>query len=190
MEDGYQRFFSTLAEAIVFATLLVSFGKYCSDYYLFIFLGIIAFVIASYESYKYIIKRRENEKLSKIIRNYSHPTFRTGNNRRNEVKFEQGKDGKHNNNERKRSFTFSDNIKIKSKMKSPMKSASTLSSLRNSINRKNGQKTKVVIQNNQKVLKRPKSLTNILKGKDLYKSTPNVTLISALNPMEITNFHI
>jgi len=53
MDDDFQKFFRSIAEAVVCATLVVSLGKYLTDAYLFLFLGTVTLAVLTLEGYKF-----------------------------------------------------------------------------------------------------------------------------------------
>ena len=82
MDDDFQKFFSTIAEATVFATLLVFFGKYLTDAYLFLFLGIVTLAIFGIEGYRYEEVRRKDRALRHLKDSLQHQINQQTMNRR------------------------------------------------------------------------------------------------------------
>jgi len=60
MDDDFQKFFRSIAEAVVCATLVVSLGKYLTDAYLFLFLGTVTLAVLTLEGYKFDKIRRKD----------------------------------------------------------------------------------------------------------------------------------
>ena len=173
MEDGFHKLFCTIAEAITFATLLVSLGKYSSDYYLIYFVFITVSVIFGFEFHRYTVKERANKAL-RILKSCSSSTMSTrGKNR--QTMGEQKNTTPHLRGRKKQPrLTDTTKLKIKSKLKSPK----TFSNF-NSVRRKNvtEPKDKLHVDFKQRSLTRPKSLLNIAmaKTKENSKSIPNLS---------------
>ena len=173
-EDGFHKFFGTLAQAIVFATLLVSLGKLWSNYYLIYFMTLVAFGLLCLETYYYLQNKKKRDALN-LLKSCSHSSLR-GKDRKSfkktnsklETNKHELKDGTGRNH------SLGEVVKMKTKLKSPK----SLSSLRQTLTRRTPE-VKVTTDPSEprrKSIKRPKSIPNLSFGrKQKSKSVINLS---------------
>ena len=178
MEDGFQKLFCTIAEAITFVTLLVSLGKWLTDYYLVYFVLITVSIIFGFELHKY----KENEKAKKALRllkSYGSCSNAMSMRGRTRQTIEKQRDTTPPLSARKKtpSLTETKKQKIKNKLKAPK----NFNSIRRKTISNDPQKSASTLRVDfvdSSSLKRPKSLSSIvtLKKKDKTKSIPNLSM--------------
>lgn len=175
MEDGFHKLFCTIAEAITFVTLLVSLGKWLTDYYLVYFVLITVLVIFGFELHKYKENQKAKEAL-RILKSYgSCSAMSTRGQTRQTI--EKHKDTTPQLSVRKKSPSFTETKK--QKIKSKLKGAKKFNSIQRktiTIDQKSASTLRVDFED--RGLKRPKSLSSIvtLRKKENTKSIPNLSI--------------
>ena len=175
MEDEFQKLFCTIAEAITFVTLLVSLGKWLTDYYLVYFVLITVSVIFGFELHKYKENQKAKEAL-RILKSYSSCSVMStrGHTRQTITK---PKNTTPQLSDKKKTSSFSETKKLT--IKSKLKGAKNFNSIgRKNISKDQKSASTLHVDFVDSSLKRPKSLSSIvtLKKKENTKSIPNLSM--------------